>query len=206
MNKVEMLKELEAKVLEVREAQGAVYDFLDEIDEAKAEGVEAVAEAEATVQAKKDALATITDLGELKLAQAEIKALEEDVELLKVVTANKANAMLEELGDKADAFFKLHKSAKFLYQAVDNILVANTSLSELAETKATMNKYATQLNSAFAGVRHLLLDTKIVAQADQNRNFKGTHLGQRDLTTELDVFESKVRSYMQVLKTSGVKF
>lgn len=170
MNKVEMLKELEAKVLEVREAQGAVYDFLDEIDEAKAEGVVVVAEAEATVQAKKEALNTITDLGELKLAQAEIRALEEEVELLKVVNANKANAMLEELGNKADAFFKVHKSAKFLYQAVDNVLVANTSLTELAETKATMTALGQDLNNSFKAVRQVLLDTKIVALADQNRH------------------------------------
>ncbi|WP_429463193.1 hypothetical protein [Neobacillus sp. B4I6] len=80
----------------------------------------------------------VTDIGEMRLAQAEIKALEEDMELLKQVSANKVNVMKGQLEDKAEEMFKAHKSAVFLYRTVDNYILVNTSLAELKDTLASI--------------------------------------------------------------------
>jgi hypothetical protein len=190
---------------ELKEAQGAVYDFMEQVDEDKAEGAMAVAEAQAEITAKREALKTFTDVGELRNAQQEINNKEQDVELLKQVTENKVTAMKGQLEELVVAFFAVHKSATFLFRAVDNHLVANTSLSELAQAKATMSGHANTLQYAFSGVRQVLLDEKIVSNQEQNKNWRGTHLGQRIVTTELDVFESKIRSYIHTLKVSGIE-
>ncbi|XQY90617.1 hypothetical protein ACNRWW_13900 [Metabacillus sp. HB246100] len=203
MEKQTMIKEMEKKVTEVMEARDAVYSFLDEIEEAVSAGQEQVTQIEEQIASKQEALTLFTDFGEVKLAKQEIDSLEEDMELLKQVYVNKVNAMYGQLENIAEEMFKAHKSAVFLYRTVDNYILLNTNLSELKTNMELMGGFGQSLNGAFASVRAILLDTGIVANADQNRNYRGIHLGARGLDSELINFEYEVRPYVNRLRSAG---
>ncbi|MFC0235142.1 hypothetical protein [Fictibacillus phosphorivorans] len=203
MNKETMIKDMTAKVTEVIDAKDAVLDIVENIEDVVLEGKEKVAQLEAELKAKRDALDTFTDIGEARLAKAEINNLVEDIELQIAVNAGKAKAMHTELEEKAEEFFKVHKSGIFLFRAVDNFFVANTSLLLLQDDKELMSGFASALNASFKAVRQILLDAEIVSQEDQNKSYKGYHLGQRELVTELLTFDSKIRAYAQGLKLAG---
>lgn len=198
-----MIKEMTSKVIEVQDAQEAVYAFLEEIEETVAEGTEAVSQMQSVVEAKKEAMSVFTDFGEVKMAKAEIDSLEADMELLKQITANKAKAMKATLEDKAEEFFKAHKSAVFFFTNTDAYFVANTTLATIAEDEQTMQGFANSISNSFASVRQVLLDEQIVAQADQNRLYRGIHLGQAGKVTELNTYHRLVRGYARELKTKG---
>ncbi|MBM7691146.1 hypothetical protein JOC77_000551 [Peribacillus deserti] len=202
-NKVELTKQMTGKVAEVMEAQEAVFSFLDEIEETVAEGAEAVEQMAQVVQAKKEAMTTSTEFGEVKLAQTEINSLEEDMELLKQINDNKARAMKATLEDKAEAFFVAHKGAVFFFGIVDTHFVANTSLATIAEDEQTLTGFGDDLANSFSSVRMMLLDENIVAQENQNRLYRGIHLGQAGKVTELRAYHSLVRGYARELKAKG---
>lgn len=203
-NKTEMIKEMTGKVAEVQEAQDTVFSFLEEIEEIVAEGAETVKQMEAVIEAKKEAMSLLTGFGEAKLAKAEIDSLEEDMELLKQINDNKVKTMKAELVDKVDAFFVVHKGAVFFFNAVDAHFVTNTTLATIAEDEQTMTGFANGLANSFASVRQVLLDEKIVTIQDQNRLYRGTHLGQTGKVTELMDFHRLVRGYISQLKAKGI--
>ncbi|CAH0222649.1 hypothetical protein SRABI96_02450 [Peribacillus sp. Bi96] len=204
MDKQEMIKGMEVKVNEVIGASQAVSEFVESIEETVTEGVEAVKQLEAVIETKTEALNTFTDMGEARLAKQEINNLVEELELQKAVNTGKEKAMKSELEEVIVTFFAVHKGACMMFRGLDNHLVANTSLSELNETKATMEGFGNSLTFSFAGVKQILLDTKIVAQADQNRQYRGIHLGQRGQETQLYGFEYVVRAYVQQLRASDI--
>lgn len=199
-----MLKEMTGKVAEVLETQDTVNEFLNEIEDAVTSGAKAVSEMETIVQAKKEGMTIYTELGEVKLAKTEIHSLIEEMELLKQVNANKVKAMYRQLEDKAEEFFNIHRSALILFKSVDDFYLLNTSLSELTESKIMLQGFANQLAYSFAGVRNLLLDTGIVAIGDQNKSYRGIHLGQIVRETQLAEFVTKVRPFINDLNRAGV--
>lgn len=200
-----MIKDMTAKVNEVKDARKAVEAVLDGIEELKAEGKEALVKMEHELQAKQEALTMAQDMGEAKLIKQQIDSLQEDIELQKAVTEAKVKGMTADIEDKAEAFFKSHKSASFLYNAVDNYMILNTNLSNLYTNMELMQGFSRALSGSFAGVKAILLDTGIVAQADQNRIYKGIHLGQRDKESELVNYEYKIRPYINQLRSSGIE-
>lgn len=193
-----MIKEMGNKVNEINVAREAVFSFVDGINEAVAEGTEAVAQLEAVIKAKTEALVLVMNLGEMQLAEAEIDSLIKDKQLILKVNNNKRTAMIAEVGDVAEAFLKAHKSASFLYGTVDNFFLAHTSIATFQEDKETLKGFASSLNGAFREVKQVLLDEGL-CEIQSNGNyvtFRGIYLGQRDLITELDVYEHKIRQYV----------
>lgn len=205
MNIETMIKGMVTKVAEVQDAQEAVFSFLEEIEEVVAEGAEAVTQMETTIEAKKEAMSLFVDFEEVKLAQAEIKSLESDVQLLKQVNANKDNVIKAELEDVAEAFFKQHKSAVTMFRAWDDRMILDTSLSELTKTKETMTGFSRALAGAFASVRQVLLDEGIVANENQNRTYRGIHLGQVAKESRLTKFEYQIRPVINELRQAGLQ-
>jgi hypothetical protein len=204
MNKETMITGMVTKVAEVQDAQEAVFSLLEEIEEIVAEGAEAVAQMESVIEGKKEAMTIFTKFGEVKLAQAEIKALEEDAELLKQVNVNKVKAMYAEIEDVAEAFFKEHKSAVTMFGALDDKLMLETGLAELTEAKETMTGFSRALANAFASVRQVLLDEGIVANENQNRLYRGIHLGQVAKESRLTKFEYQIRPVINELRQAGL--
>lgn len=205
MNKETMIKELSASINEAVKTSQEVVNFLDVIEDTVVEDKEAVASLEAHLQTKMDTLLTFTDLEKAKVAQAEITNLETELSLLKNINEAKVKAQKVELEDKAEAFFVIHKTTKFKLVAVDSYLVANTSLSELTETLQMVKGLSHELHSTFSTVRNILLDTGIVANENQNKQYRGIHLGQALYYTKLIEFEYEVKDYMQVLKATGIE-
>lgn len=206
MNNAEMIKELVEVVNTAIEAKESVYDFLTEMEDTAKAGNEVVTEMQATVQAKEEALTGLVGFADIKQASSEINSIKEDIEVLKQVNANKIVAMKVELADVAEDALKAHKTAVAKFNKVDNILVANTTLSDLDNTFETMKTLARQLEFAFKGVRQVLLDEGIVSTVDQNKQYRGVHLGQREVVTKLYEFELKVRQFKHELKLAGVAF
>lgn len=193
MNKQTIVEEMTAKVNEVIDARDAVYEHLQEIEEAVASGQEQVAQLEQELQNQQDALSMAQNLGEAKLIKQKIDSLAEDIELQKTVNTSKSNGTASGLADKADAFFKAHKSASFLYGTVDNYFLANTCLANFQEDKGILAGFANTLNNSFKGVKQVLLDTKLCEVNGNYVSFRGNYLGQRDLKTELEVFEAQCK-------------
>jgi hypothetical protein len=204
MNTETMIKDMTGKVAEVMEAQEAVFSFLDEIEDTVAQGAEAVQQVELIIAERKEELKQFTDLERMRTAQAHIKSLEDDIELLQIVANNKKDTLKGQLEDKAEAFFKEHKSAVFFFRTIDAYMVNNTTLATLSEDKETMTGFSRALANAFASVRQVLLDEGIVANEDQNRLYRGIHLGQVAPETELSTFEYTVRPYLLKLKQAGI--
>lgn len=204
MNKETVLEGLAVKVAEVVQAGEAVSNFVGLMDESVSEGVEAVAQLESLISAKKEALNTFTDMGEARVAKAEINNLVEELELQKAVNVGKRSAMLEELESVIGAFFSAHKGAKFVYSNADDYCLVNTSLSELTDTRDLLQGFANKLAYSFAGVRNILLDEGIVAPENQNKVYKGIHLGQVVRETQLAEFASRVRPFINDLNRAGV--
>lgn len=205
MMKEQMIKDMTVKVTDVLDARNVVDEFADALEEAKASGQEAVEQLEAELQKKKEALPLAQDLGEAKLIKQEIDSLTDDIELQKAVNAAKVTKMKAELEDKVEAFFKVHKSAKFMFQGIDNYIVVNTSLSELTETKELMRGFINALDGSFAGVRQVLLDEGIVSFENQNKVYKGIHLGQRGLETKLYELEYRIKPFINELRAYGLE-
>ncbi|KGA98119.1 hypothetical protein AJ85_18570 [Alkalihalobacillus alcalophilus ATCC 27647 = CGMCC 1.3604] len=203
--KEQMIKDLTAKVAEVQEAREVVDIVMDSIEELESSGKEVLVKMEQELQVLQEALTMAQDLGEARLIKQQIHSLQEDLELQQAVTEAQIKAMYVELEDKAEAFFAVHKSACFLFRTVDNYMIVNTSLSELSATMEKMQGFSNALSGRFAGVRAILLDTKIVALEEQNMPYRGTHLGQRDLNTKLMEFDYEIRPYIRQLRTSGLE-
>ncbi|WP_066047048.1 hypothetical protein [Robertmurraya korlensis] len=193
------------KIAEVLAKRGAFEDYLEDIELTKAQHGQAIVELEEELAGHKEAFAMADDLGAAKLLKQQISSTEEEIELVKQVNKAKIATMFEILGDLAESYFACHTEAITLFRELDNEMVVNTGLGVLAENRSIMEGFATTLNSSFSQVRNILLDTGIVAQADQNKRFRGKyHLGQRGLISELITFESKVRAYVSELKAKGV--
>jgi hypothetical protein len=204
MKKEIMIKDMTAKVTDLLEVVDAVESFLEEIEETATSGAEAVTEMEAQLVGHQEALAMAQDIGEAKLIKGQMNALAEDIELQKAVNAGKKKAMYVQLEDKAEEAFKAHKSAVFMYRTVDDYFILNTTLATLSEDKETMTGFARALGNAFASVRNILLDEGIVANENQNRTYRGIHLGQRGQESRLTKFEYQIRPVMNELRQSGL--
>ncbi|MDM5313372.1 hypothetical protein [Peribacillus frigoritolerans] len=194
-NKVEMTKEMTAKITEVLDAKDAVVEHLEQVTQESGEINRQMNELQADVKAKTEAMAVIADIGELKLAKQEITALEEDMELLASVREVKYKVGLSELENKAEAFFKIHGTATSLFTTVDNYFLAHTSLSEFQESKKTMQDFASTLHFSFIEVKQLVIDEGL-CEVENNGNlvkFKGVSLRNRNLSTELEVFENQCK-------------
>jgi hypothetical protein len=205
MNKETMIKGMVTKVAEVQDAQEAVFSFLEEIEDTVASGVEAVETMEQELQALQEALSMAQDLGEAKLIKGQMDAKAEDIELQKAVNAGKKKAKYAELEDKAEAFFKAHKSAVTMFGALDDKMILETSLSELTEAKEKMTGFSRALANDFASVRQVLLDEGIVANENQNRTYRGTHLGQVAKESRLTKFEYQIRPVINELRQAGLQ-
>jgi hypothetical protein len=201
--KEQMIKDLSEKVDEVQQASEAVVAVLVSIEDLEAVGMDKVTALVQELESKQEALLLAQDLSEAKQIKQQINSLQEDIELQRAINAGSGTALKTELEDKAVAFFDVHKSAKSVFQSVDNYILINTCLSDLKEAKETMQGYAWVISSCFARVRATLLDTSIVALNDQNITYRGIHLGQRELQTGLYTFECKVRSYLTQLRAAG---
>ena len=204
MGKEMLIMELTVKGTELQEAVQVVYAVMDAIDETVAEGNEQLAELDIDIVAKQEAFAGITELKLLKQSQEEINSIKADVNLVKQVIDNKVKVMYSEIEDKAEQFFKVHKSALELFKTVDDYMLVNTTLTELRDVNAVMTEYANDFYRAFSEVRNVLLDTKIVAEKNQNLVYRGCHLGQIRRNTLLLDFEYKIQGYMQQLKAQGL--
>lgn len=201
MNKEKMT----VKVAEVMEQYHGVIDYLEEIETVEAQHGQAVAELEDELTGHKEAFTMAEDLGQAKMIKAQIKATEEDIELVKSVNRAKVLSMYGTLGDKADAFFSNNTEAVTVFRELDKEMVANTSLSQLEANLETMRGFASAINNSFAGVRGILLETKLVAQADQNKRYMNKHhLGRQNIQSELVTFENRVRTYVRELKSAGL--
>jgi hypothetical protein len=205
MKKEQMITGMAGKVAEVQDAQEAVFSFLEEIEEAVASGAEAVETMEQELQALQESLSMAQDLGEAKLIKGQMDAKAEDIELQKAVNAGKKKAKYAELEDKAEAFFKAHKSAVTMFGALDDKRILETSLSELTEAKETMTGFSRALAGAFASVRQVLLDEKIVSSENQNRLYRGIHLGQVAKESRLTQFEYQIRPVINELRQAGLQ-
>lgn len=204
MNKQTMTKEMELKINEVQEARNTVFTFVDEIEDAVQAGEQTVSAMETELSGQRNSLTMAQDLGEAKLIKNQIDRIQEDLELQKAVNVGKKKAMYEQLANKAEEFLKVHKSAVFLFKSVDDFYLVNTSLSELTVAKEMLQGFASQLSVSFAGVRNILLDTGIVAMADQNRMYRGIYLGQIVRETQLSEFKSRVQPFLNDLSRAGV--
>jgi hypothetical protein len=202
MNK--MLKEMTEKVAMVQESYHEVLDFVDKIEETVASGKDAFSELEEQMANHQEALTMAQDLGEAKLIKQQIDALAEDMELLQSVNKAKELSMMTTLSDKAEQSLLANKNAVELFRALDKEMVANTSLAQLKSHIELMSGFASALNNSFASVRNILLDTKIVAHENQNRQYRGIHLGRAGVQSELTNFEYHVRPYIQKVKQAGV--
>jgi len=202
MNK--MLKEMTEKVAMVQESYHEVLHFVDEIEEVVASGKDALAELEEQMVKHQEALTMAQDLGEAKLIKQQIVALAEDMELLQSVNKAKELSMMATLSDKAEQSLLANKDAVELFRALDKEMVANTSLGQLKSHIELMSGFASALNNSFASVRNILLDTKIVTHENQNRQYRGIHLGRAGVQSELTNFEYHVRPYIQKVKQAGV--
>lgn len=192
------------KVNKVQDVRDAVEAFLDEIEANKAMLNQASIEVEETLANLQESFKTTTDLNEAKKLKQKITDAEEELALVKQVSEAKVNVMYEKLADKAEEFFTVHKDAVADFKTLDKYMIANTGLGALKANKEIMSGFADALNMSFAGVKHILIDTGIVAVSEQNGRFKGTHLGQRALVTELVNFEYKVSRYIYDLKSAGL--
>ncbi len=190
MNKETMIKDMTAKVAEVATAQEVLDILLSEIEAEQAEGKQTVAELQEQIAEAEESLQYVTDMSEAKLLKQQIKSLQEEQELTQTVAGARANNYVPEIEEKAEAFFKVHKSAKFLYGTVDNYFLAHTSLASFQEDKATMQGFAKDLNNPFKAVSQVLVDEGI---AQPNKVYKGIHLGQSEQRTELEVFEAQCK-------------
>jgi hypothetical protein len=199
MNKEKMT----AKVAEVLEAQDIVESFLDEIELTAGQHKQAIVELEQEVAKHTEALGMADDLGQAGLIRKKIKDTEEQIELVKMVNENKVRAKYQELENKAEAFFAVHKEAQNDFTELEKVMIATTGLGQLRDNSELMTGFAYTLNNSFTGVRTILLDTKIVSLAEQNMMYRGYHLGQRGLMTELSEFEHKVNPYIYQLKSAG---
>lgn len=200
MNKEKMT----AKVADVLEAKEAVNSFLDEIEFTAGQHGQAVTEMQEQLAKQNEAFKMATDLSEAKMLKAQVSSTEEDMELVKQVSEAKVSAMYQELENKAEAFFAVHKEADAEFRELDKAMMANTGLGQLQEHMELMSGFANTLNNSFAGVRAILLDTKIVPMSEQNGRYKGKyHLGQRGLVTELNEFNYKVAGYVRDLRSAG---
>ena len=196
--KEQMIKDMTERVKEVAEAGQAVNSVMDAIEDTKASAKQTLSALEHELQDKQEALAKAQDVTKAKALRKEIASLEEDIELEKTVGQARVNARIVEIEDKAEAFFALHKSARFMYSAVDKHMILNTSLSELTEAKKTMQGFSRELANDFSRVTAILRATGIVTQATVQ--YKGIHLGQSSIQTELSNFDNKVRGYIHSLK------
>jgi hypothetical protein len=203
-NKETMIKELTVKITEVQEARDAVEAVMEAIDELASSCNEQITQIEADIVARKEGLKLITDLEGLRKAQTEINTLQDDVELVKQVKGNKAKSLLEEVENKAVEFFNTHRVAKSVFNTVDEYMLINTSLSELSDAKEQMSGYINCIDKNFAQVRSILLDTKIVSVEDQNRSYRGFHLGQHNRGTQFLDFEYHINSYKHQLISRGL--
>ncbi|OIU71203.1 hypothetical protein [Rossellomorea aquimaris] len=201
--KEQMLKDMEGKIAEVLESKSKIDALLDNIEEMQDENKSSLAKMEQDLKGHQEALTMALDLGEAKLIKKQIDSLQEEIELQKSVTEAIVKGKYADLEAKAEEFFKVHSSACFMFKAVDDYLVVNTTLSELNEVKGIMQSYSNTLSITFAGVRAILLDTGIVALENQYKVYRGTHLGKRDVVSELNEFEYQIRPYMNKLRSYG---
>ncbi|MDG5789666.1 hypothetical protein QA612_19600 [Evansella sp. AB-P1] len=197
------LTEMTAKITEVQDARDNVESFLEVIEETASDNRATVRGLEDELQKAQEALTVSVDIGESRMLKAQADAIEQDISLTQQVAQAKITKMYQELEDKVERFFNAHKGAVKMYQELDAYYVANTSLSALKEDAKLLSNFATELNNSFRAVRQVLLDTGLVSQAEQNKSYRGQHLGARDLVTELWTYESKVRGYVQQLQQAG---
>lgn len=200
-NNIKVMQDTVEKVME--QYQG-VNEFLDSMETAKAQHAQAITELEEQVAGLQETFSQATDLTQAKQLKNDMDSITDEIELVKQVNKAKVFSMLGTLSEKAVAVLKANTEAVAMFKELDNEMVANTSLKQLQANIELMQSFASDINNSFRGVRNILLDTKLVATADQNKVYAGIHLGRAGIQSELVAYEIKVRSYMRELIAKGV--
>lgn len=198
-----MKKEIQDTVKEVLEFRNAVLNVQEGIEESVELGKGAVSQLENELSVKQDDLSSVTDMAEAKQLKAEIDGLKSDIELQQSVNKAKSLIMMSELEDKAVQFFDKQRKAISHFNTIDTYFLNTSSISTMKEDIEFLQDIALDLNNSFKSVRHILLDTGIVSVAEQNKSYKGHHLGKRDVVSELVSFEYKIRPITNQLKQAG---
>ena len=182
----------------------AVVRHFEEIETAQAQHSQAIVELQEQLSAYEESFASADSLAKAKQFKQFIEETKEELELIKQVNKAKVLVMYATLSDLAEEFFSVHKDTVAQFREFDKEMVATTGLGALDDNLEILNNIAFSLNSTFAEVRNILLDTGIVSQAEQNNRFRNTHLGQRGQVSELVSFEVEVRAYKYQLKKAGI--
>ncbi|MCE7793452.1 hypothetical protein K8O68_13585 [Salipaludibacillus sp. CUR1] len=186
MSKQTMTKEMQEKVNEIATAVAKLRDKIDELEELAEQDAETVTEIEQELeimQAEKD---KATDVTEAKKLVKKVQELEEQIELQQGVNKAVANQRTGELEEIVQELFKVHNSAKLMYTALESEYKETVSVRSLKEDNETLREFAKGINHPFKFARSVLLDFGIVDKKNQNQRYNGTHLGQRELTTDLE--------------------
>lgn len=204
MNKETVMKGMQEKLEELNTAKQAVIDFVDAMEEQGEEATTEIKQLKAEHEAKQEALALVTDFAQAKLLKAEIDELNADIELQEQVATAKHQAQLEALAELVEEFLSVNKSVRFFFTTVDNYLLAHTSLSELEGNVEYLKGVAQSINNNFSFIRNVLLDAGLITMAEQNKQYRGHHLGQRELVPELESFKIKIRQVVHDYKRAGI--
>lgn len=204
MNKETVMKDMQEKLEELNTAKQAVNDFVAAMEEQAEENTAEVGQLKAELMAMKESLALVADFTKAKLLKAEIDELKADIELQEQVASAKHQAQLNELSELAEEFLNVNKAVRFFFTTVDKYFLSNTSLSELEENVEYLNGVAQEINFSLKFIRQILLDTGLIASSEQNKNYKGYHLGQRDVVSELDVFKTRISQMVYEYKRAGI--
>lgn len=197
-----MIKAMSSKVAEVLAKRVAIEEYLDSMELTAGQHKQALQELYKELASHTEAMTMADDLGQAGLIRQQIKATEEQIELVKMVNENKVNTMKKTLADKADAFFGCHAEAVTEFKELDKEMIAITSLRQLKEQTEMMRGIANTLNNSLSDVKLVLIDEGIITQAD--KFYAGYHLNQRELMSELSNFEFKVNPYIRELTAKGV--
>jgi len=198
-----MINKMTEAVTEVLNKRDALEEFLDSIDTAKAQHIQAIVELQEQLSAYEESFVSADDIAKAKQFKSFIEETKESISLVEQVNKAKVAKMYEQVAELAVETFSAHKEAVAEFKALDKFMMANTGLGQLEDNLQLMNGFANSLNGAFKGVRAILLDTGIVPQKEQNQSFRGTHLGAREHMSELVSFDTKIRAYIRELKVSG---
>ncbi|WP_079709887.1 hypothetical protein [Paraliobacillus ryukyuensis] len=184
-NKQQMTAEVTKKVQELLAVKTKVIETVDKLEDAKEQDAEAIADLQEQLDEVELVKTETTNVTKAKELQRQAQELQNDIELTQGVNEARAKQRTSELEDVAQELFAVHKKAVFLYRGLEMEYQATVSFRSLQEDSETLSDLANKINNAFKFTRSVLIDFDIVSQADSNKTWQGTHLGQRELYTEL---------------------
>ena len=184
-NKQNKTQEMANKVLELETAQDKVAEVVDKLEDAKGKDAEAIVELQEQLEQIDQDKLEATDVTSAKKLIKKAKDIQEEIELTKGVNQARAKQRTQELEDVAEELFSAHKKTDFLYKSLETTYKKTVSVNSLQEDNELLADFAKTINNAFAYTRSVLIDFEIVSRSDANRQYKGIHLGQRSLHTDL---------------------